>query len=49
MSLIKDVAPTLPAPVAICLLDSKENGSFPIAQVCRGIRARISFNPLPPR
>lgn len=33
MSLMKDRAPTVPAPIAICLLDSRENGSFPIAQV----------------
>lgn len=49
MSHMKDRALNVPAPIAICLLDSGENGSFPIAQVCRGIRARIAFNPLAPR
>lgn len=50
MSLMKDRAPTVPAPIAIFfLLDSRENGSFPIAQVCRGISAGIAFNPLAPR
>lgn len=49
MSHMKDRALNVPAPIAICLLDSGENGSFPIAQVCRGIRAGIAFNPLAPR
>lgn len=49
MSLMKDRASTGPALIFIFLLDSRENGSFPIAQVCRGIKAGIAFNPLTPR
>lgn len=33
MSLMKDKASTGPALITICLLDSRENGSLPIAQV----------------
>lgn len=49
MPLLKEKAPTDPIPIAICLLDSRENGSFPTAQVCRGINAGIAFDPLTPR
>lgn len=37
MSHMKDRALKVPAPIAICFLDSGENASFPIAQVCRAL------------
>lgn len=49
MSLVKDAAPTGSALISTCLLDIRENGSFPTAQACRGIKAGTAFNPLAPR
>lgn len=49
MSLVKDGAPTGSALISSCLLDIRENVSFPIAQACRGIKAGTAFNSLASR